>query len=87
MANIAITGYIIRNKMAMSNKNPPELNPVGGFQSHKICQISDYSFTSAWVWYESTKQKDLRKRDSEEYAMIDFSFSLKENLFICRMQY
>lgn len=45
MANIAITGYIIRNKMAMSNKNPPELNPVGGFQSHKICQISDYSFT------------------------------------------
>lgn len=86
MPSIAITGYIIRNKMAISGKSPPELNPVVGFQSHKIWQVSDYSFTSAWVWYESTKQKDLRKGDSEEYAMIDFSFSLKENLFICRMQ-
>lgn len=86
MVNIAITDYIIRNKMAISSKSPPELNPVVGFQSHKIWQLSDYSFTSAWVWHESTKQKDLRKGDSEEYATIDF-FSLKENLFICRMQH
>lgn len=73
--------------MAISSKSTPELNPTVGFQNHKICRISDYSFPNAWVWYESTKKKDLGKGDSEEYAMTDFSFSLKENLFICRMQY
>lgn len=36
MANSAITGYIIRNKMAISSRNPPDLNSVVDFQSHKI---------------------------------------------------
>lgn len=53
--------------MAISVKSPPEPNSVVGFQSHKIWKKSqDCSFTSACVWYESSKQRGLRKGDSEK---------------------